>query len=200
MTALGTKKLILASQSVSRRRLLDSTGLEFAVKPSHVNESVIKDRYAHEGVEAVALRLARAKAGTISRRHPESLVIGADQILEKCGQFYDKPASVEALADYIMALQGEEHSLVSATVVLKGGEERWRHISINTMRARTLTYDQAQTYAQRHPEACQAVGGYQLERGGLALLDACEGDYFSILGLPLMALLLFLRQEGIDVI
>lgn len=191
--------LLLASASAVRRRLLQGAGLDFAVEAAQVDEAEIKERLRNEGrsVEYTALALARAKARAVSRDRPQMLVIGADQMLEQDGRWFDKPADRAEARRHLEAFSGKSHRLVTATSVQQAGAEAWRRVDIATLHVRELSVTFIDGYLDAVGDAAlTSVGAYQLEFVGIQLFERIEGDYFTILGLPLLPLLGFLRQAG----
>lgn len=191
--------LILASASRSRAALLRGAGLDFAVQVAAIDESEIKAAMRAEAAPAssVAEALAELKAARVSRRFPEALVIGADQMLECGGRWYDKPQDRAEASDHLKTLRANTHELVTSACVLRAGVPLW-HI---TDRARLTMWDFPDDFIARYLEgigeqALESVGAYQLEGRGAQLFSRVEGDYFTILGLPLLPLLAFLREHG----
>jgi septum formation protein len=192
--------LVLASASAVRRTLLESAGVPVIVDASDVDESAIKRRLVAQGMptQAAAVELASAKAKAVSVRHPGKLVIGADQILEHAGRWFDKPVDRAAAALQLATLAGGAHSLVSAAVVVEDGAEIWRTAQSVTLHMRPLSQPYIESYLDRVGNVAQtSVGGYQLEGLGAQLFTRVDGDYFTVLGLPLLPLLAYLRQRGI---
>jgi septum formation protein len=192
--------LVLASASAIRRTLLKNAGVPVVVDPADVDESAIKQRLVAQRVptQAAAVELASAKAKAVSVRHPGRLVIGADQILEHAGKWFDKPADRAAAALQLATLAGCAHSLVSAAVIVEDGAEIWRTAQSVTLHMRPLSRPYIESYLDRVGNAAQtSVGGYQLEGLGAQLFTRVDGDYFTVLGLPLLPLLAYLRQRGI---
>jgi septum formation protein len=147
-------------------------------------------------VEAVATMLADAKATAAD--YGDDWVIGADQILECRGTWFDKPPSMEAAVDHLIALAGRTHRLVSAVCVARGGVVRWRHVEAPRLTVRELDRADIEAYLARcGPEVLESVGAYRLEGLGARLFERIEGDYFTILGLPLLPLLAYMREAGI---
>lgn len=144
------------------------------------------------------MTLAEAKA--TADDHGTALVIGADQLLECDGRWFDKPASMDEAADHLRALSGRTHRLVSAVCVATGGTVTWRHVEVPLMTMRRLDDDFITAYLDRAgPSILESVGAYRLEGIGARLFAHIDGDYFTILGLPLLPLLAFLRQaEAVD--
>ncbi len=191
--------VILASGSSSRRRLLTNAGLQFDVEAAHVDEDEIKLALKAEGASAAqtAETLAELKAQRVSRRYPGVLVIGADQMLECNGVWFDKPEDLDHAAAHLVALREKDHSLLSAVCVVRDGVRLWHHNEVATLTMRNLSDDFIKDYlAQVGEDALTSVGAYQLEGRGIQLFARIKGDYFSILGLPLLPLLDFLRGHG----
>lgn len=201
MTTRGSaRRLILASQSRSRQRMLAAAGLTFEAIPSHVDEPALRRQLEAGGVapapEAIARALAAAKALEVSRLNPQALVIGGDQVLALGKRIFEKPASVAAARSQLMELRGLMHDLVSAVVIAEAGRLTWEHAETATLTMRLFSPAFLDAYlAAVGEEVCQSVGAYQLEGRGAQLFEAIEGDYFTILGLPLMALLGELRAR-----
>ena len=192
-----TPQVVLASKSPARAQLLRATGLAFACEPASVDEAEIKLAMQGEPVEAVAQTLAEMKAQHISRQFPDALVIGADQILECDGARYDKPADLTQARKQLAALRGRPHDLVSVAMVVRGGARLWHHVDRVRLEMRPFSDEFLDAYlASIGEDALASVGGYQLEGRGAQLFSRVQGDYFTILGLPLLPLLGFLREQG----
>ncbi len=192
--------LILASQSSARRSLLTNAGLTYEAMASRVNEAALKQDFLDAGRSAgdIAIALAQAKALAISLSHPRALVIGADQTLELDGRLFDKPETETAAAAQLRALNGRTHLLHTAVAVARSDGIVWTHLATPRLTLRKFS----EAALDRYVAACGAqilgcIGGYQLEGLGVQLFDAIEGDYFAILGLPLLPLLAFLRTAGL---
>ncbi len=191
-------RLVLASGSAVRARLLRDAGLDFEIVPSSVDEDAIKRVERHLDTENLALALARAKAGEISDLRSGDLVIGADQILDCEGARFDKPKDRGEAASHLRRLGGRPHRLFTACTVFYGGFEVWRHTSAPRLTMRTFDAAFIESYLARAGDGVlTSVGAYQLEGLGAHLFDSIEGDYFTILGLPLLSLLAFLRTQGL---
>lgn len=192
-------RLILASSSASRARLLREAGVRFEVVPAHVDEAAFKEAARAEGLGAldVAMALAELKAGRISARFPEALVIGADQMLVADGRWYDKPRDLAEARAQLLSLSGAREELPTAVVVAKEGGVIWRHLARPRIRLRSLTPGLIEAYLAAEPEEAvlSAVGAIRIEGPGIQLISAIEGDFFAILGLPLLPLLAFLRDH-----
>ncbi len=189
----------MASKSAARARLLEGAGLTFAHQPAGIDEATIKNALGGQGADAerVATALAEAKAVAVSASAPEALVIGADQILECGGTLFDKPASADEAARQLRSLSGRTHRLVSALCVARDGAVAWRHAAEACLTMRRLSDGFIADYLSRAgPAALGAVGSYHLEGLGVNLFSRIDGDYFTILGLPVLPLLEFLRGEG----
>ncbi len=191
-------RLILASQSASRRTVLENAGLRFTVRPAYVDEEEIKRSAQAEnsaGHEA-ALLLADMKAYRVSRREPDALVIGADQILVCDGKWFGKPVDLAMAAEHLRRLRGKTHELATAVVVHHGGTRIWQHVDRPCLTMRDFSEELAGRYLELESKRLlTSVGAYRLEGPGMQLFEKIEGDFFSILGLPLLPLLGFLRQH-----
>jgi septum formation protein len=190
--------VVLASGSVTRQRLLEAAGIAFAIDVPAIDEAEVKHSLKAAGAApaAIAETLAELKAQRISRRHPGALVLGADQVLDCEGTIYDKPADLVAARRQLLALRGRRHELISAVVVLRDGARLWHHIG----RAGLVMRDFSDAFLDDYLAAAGAtvlssVGAYRLEGPGAQLFQRIEGDYFTILGLPLLPLLDFLREH-----
>lgn len=191
--------LVLASKSVTRRAVLDGAGAPYAAVGSGVDEDAAKTRLLAEGAtpRQVAEALAEAKALAVSVGRPE-LVIGADQTLEFQGKLYDKAETVADARARLRTLRGRPHQLHSAVVVAEGGAVIWRETQSATLTMRDFSDAFLEDYLAAEGEAALgSVGCYRLEGLGVQLFQKIEGDYFTILGLPLMGLLELLRRRGI---
>jgi septum formation protein len=192
--------LVLASSSATRIGLLRAAGLAFETTSPGVDEAAIKESARADGLHPTecALLLAELKARRISERLPAALVIGADQLLV-CGErWFDKPADRAAAREQLRALAGQRHTLVTAVVCLRGGVRVWQHVAIPRLAMRALGETAIEAYLDAAGEAVtQSVGAYQVEGLGIRLFSAIEGEHAAILGLPLLALLGFLRQHGV---
>lgn len=191
--------IVLASGSESRRRLLASAGVEaIAVRPN-VDEDAMKAGLRAEGlpVRDQAMRLAELKSAKVSRRQP-GLVIGGDQMLSLGDEAFDKPKDLSGARDHLRKLSGKAHTLETAIVVCENGRPVWRHLARPRLTMRPLSAEFIEQYVDQVGEPLlSTVGAYQLEGLGAQLFNKIEGDYFSILGLPLLPLLDYLRIRGI---
>lgn len=191
--------IILASGSASRRALLAGAGVQAeAVKPL-IDEDGLRDAMRRDGVSIrdQAMRLAELKALKISDQRA-GLVIGGDQMLSLGERAFDKPADLAVARAHLEALSGKAHTLETAIVVAEGGQIVWRHLARPKLTMRTLSSDFIADYIERAGEPLlSTVGAYQLEGLGSQLFTRIEGNYFSILGLPLLPLLDYLRTRGV---
>jgi septum formation protein len=192
--------VILASGSRIRLELLERAGVAVAVETAAVDESEIKTAFQAEGAstQACAQALAALKAGRISQRHPDALVIGADTMLDLDGVWFDKPADLDDARLHLQALRGKTHRLVTAAVALRGGVQLWHTVSQTRMVMRPFSDAFLDAYLQAAgPAVLSSVGAYHLEGLGAQLFERVDGDFFSVLGLPLLPLLDFLRGHGV---
>lgn len=193
-------RLILASQSLSRRALLEGAGLSFEAMPAAVDEAAIKEAARAEGHTAAdtAILLADAKAARIARRHPEATVIGADQLLVCEGEWFDKPADLAAARDHLHRLRNRAHELVTAVVVWRNGKRAWHHLATPRLAMRDFSEAFLDEYLAREGGfVTQSVGAYRLEGMGIQLMRDIRGEHTAILGLPLLPLLAYLRDAGV---
>lgn len=192
--------LLLASGSATRAALLAAAGVEFEIAVPHVDEAAVKAALLAEGrtPRDIADALAETKALKVSRRHPGALVLGADQVLVADGVLHDKPGDMAAARAQLLALRGRTHSLFSAACLCEGGAPVWRHVSEARLTMRRFSDAFLDTYLGQEGESLlHAVGGYRLEGRGAQLFDRVEGDHFTVLGLPLLETLAFLRIRGV---
>ncbi|MBL8774084.1 MAG: Maf family protein [Phenylobacterium sp.] len=190
--------IVLASQSAARRALLHGAGVPHDAVVAGVDEDAVKATLlaAGQGPREVADALAEAKALRVSQARP-GWVIGADQTLDLDGRLYDKAPDLAAARSRLVELRGKTHRLHSAVVVAKAGRPIWREIATSSLTMRDFSDAFLEDYLAREGEAALgSVGCYRLEGPGAQLFAAIEGDYFGILGLPLLGLLDFLRREG----
>jgi septum formation protein len=191
--------IVLASASPYRQKMLRDAGIVFRVAKPAVDERAVESAVTDMGVtpEELALILAEAKALDISERSPDALVIGADQTLSLQDRVFHKPADMEAARRHLLSLSGKTHHLNSAVVLARNGQAIRRHTEIARMTMRKLDPAFIGRHLSRVGEkALTSVGAYQVEGEGIQLFDRIEGDYFAIVGLPLLPLLAFLREEG----
>lgn len=193
-------RLILASASTARRAVLEGAGLRFEALAAAVDEAAIKEAAQAEGIPPAdaAMILAEAKAERIARRHPDAMVIGCDQLLV-CGDcWFDKPADLAAARGHLLALRGRTHELVTAVVCHRHGQRIWQHVARPRLTMRSFSDAFLDTYlAIEATQVTQSVGAYRMEGPGAQLFSRVEGEHSAILGLPLLALLDFLRQHRV---
>lgn len=191
-------ELILASKSPFRSALLKNAGIEFSTASAEIDERAVEAPLYETGAtpEDVAEVLAEAKALDVSERNPGAVVIGCDQTLSLGDEIFHKPADMEAARRQLLKFSGKTHQLNSAVVLVKDGETLWRHVSIARMTMRDLDPGFVGRYLGRVGDAAlSSVGAYQVEGPGIQLFDRIDGDYFTIVGLPLLPLLAELRKE-----
>ncbi len=192
----GKDPLILASQSRARQALLASAGIVFEAMPAEIDEREIQRASGLVTPGAIASLLAGQKALWVSTRHPGRMVAGADQTLALAQRLFSKPAGRAQAAEQLRALAGNSHELHSAVAVARDGKLVFETVSIARMTMRRLTPAEIEAYLDEAGEAVtSSVGAYQLEGLGIHLFERIDGDHFTILGLPLLPLLAFLRGE-----
>ena len=198
-----TRSLILGSGSAVRAMLLSQAGVEFEVVTSEVDEDAIKDEFSKSeqlgdtefATDKLALKLAEAKALAVAAKRPDALVIGADQILSCEGRRFDKPKSLDEARTNLKFFRGKPHILHGGIAIAQGDAIIWGHSDRATLTMRGFTDAFLEEYLARlGDEVLKSVGCYQMEGPGVQLFERIEGDYFTILGLPLLALLAELRR------
>jgi septum formation protein len=192
--------VILASASPIRRALLEQAGVTVTTDAAAIDEATVKSAFRADAAsaDACAEALAELKAKRVSSRHPAALVIGADQMLDFEGAWFDKPADLAAARAQLQALRGRTHRLISAVVVVRDGQRLWHTIAVARLTMRLFSEEFLEEYLHlADPAILSAVGAYQLEGRGVQLFEQVEGDYFTVLGLPLLPLLAFLRGQGV---
>ena len=194
---LAGAPLILASRSNVRRALLEGAGVPVEVQPADVDERALEAQAPLQAPVAVAALLAREKALAIARRHAGRLVLGADQILSLEGRRFTKPADRSSAYAQLRTLSGRTHELYSAIAFAEDATVLFEHVAVARLTMRTLSDRFLQSYLDAVGEAAtMSVGAYQLEGLGIQLFERLDGDYFTVLGLPLMTALDFLRRRG----
>ncbi|WP_026615289.1 Maf-like protein [Ensifer aridi] len=194
-----TSSLVLASASPFRRALLTNAGLVFEARAARVDERALERPLEQSGASPVdvALALAEAKGKDVARHFESALVIGSDQTMSLGARVYHKPRDMAEAAEHLLSLSGKTHSLNSAVVLVRDDEIVWRHVSTAHMTVRPLNRAFIERHLQKVGEkALASVGAYQLEGEGIQLFERIEGDYFTILGLPMLPLLSKLRELG----
>jgi septum formation protein len=192
----GQLPLILASQSRARQMLLANAGIDFEAAPAEIDERAVQQDSGLTLPGDIAALLAREKAHMVSTRKPGRFVVGADQTLALGAKLFSKPAGRIQAAQQLGALAGSTHKLHSAVAVAREGEILFEAVAVADMTMRRLSESQIEAYLNEAGEAVtSSVGSYQLEGLGIHLFERIEGDHFTILGLPLLQLLAFLRSE-----
>jgi septum formation protein len=194
---LADKPLVLASKSAPRRALLEAAGIPVEVRPADIDERAVEQAAAANGASEVAALLARAKARAVANVMPGRLVLGADQTLVLGERRFDKPTDPAAARAQLRTLAGKAHELHSAMAFVRDGEVLHETVQVARMTMRALSENFLDAYLETAGDAVTAsVGAYQLERYGVHLFERVEADHFTILGLPLLPALDFLRREG----
>ena len=190
-------ELVLASTSPIRGTLLANAGVAYAAEAPNVDEALVKAGFEGTG-EALARRLAEAKALAVSQRRPGALVIGSDSLVSVEGRRFDKPAGRESAAEHLRFFSGKTMVLTSAVALAREGRTVWTHASQARLQLRTLSERFIADYLDADwPEVSYCVGVFRLEGPGVQLFERIEGDHFTILGLPLLPLLGELRNRGV---
>ena len=194
---LDPAPLILGSRSAARCAMLTAAGIPVETHPADIDEREIERRAGQVNASEAALLLAREKARAAGANFFKRFVVGADQTLALGERRFSKPASRDAAHEQLRALSGRTHELHSAVAVARDGRVVFSHVDTARLTMRTLSERFIDSYLDAvGPDASSSVGGYQLERLGVHLFERIEGDYFTILGMPLTQLLAFLRREG----
>ena len=191
--------IVLASQSAVRRRLLEAAGVAFEAVTAPVDERAIRAELlaARQSPASIAQHLATEKASAVSRRRPAAWVLGADQVLEFEGRLVSKSPSLDEAAVWLRRLRGRSHRLISGVALVRDKTTVWQHSDTATLTMRAFSDEFLDYYLARAGEAILgSVGCYHLEGLGVQLFDRIEGDYFTILGLPLLPVLAALRAQG----
>lgn len=192
--------VVLASGSAARAKMLRDAGVTVRTQPVALDEEAVRQSCQAEGMDvaAAAVTLAWMKAERASRKYPGDLVIGADQMLDLDGEWLEKPATAAGLRAQLLKLRGRRHELISAVVAVRDGERLWHTVERARLTVRPFSDAFLEWYLDAAGEAVlSAVGGYHLESIGAQLFSRVEGDYFTVLGLPLLPLLGFLREHGV---
>jgi septum formation protein len=191
--------ILLASKSEIRAQLLRQAGLTLDIRPARIDEEMIRHSLQSDGATPrdLADALAEMKARKISEKEPGPMVLGADQVLALKGKVFGKPETPEEAIAQLTELSGQIHRLLSAVVVYQDGKPLWRHVGEVRLHMHALSQAEIAAYVSRHWESVRhAVGCYKLEEEGVRLFSKVEGDYFTVLGLPLIEFLSWLRTRG----
>ncbi len=190
-------RVILASTSAIRRKILDAAGITYEAMRPDADEEALKRDFLEQDLSPAELCLALARAKALSIAAPGALVIGADQIMEMDGEIFDKPRSMREAGERLLRCAGRAHRLINGIAVAKGGAVVFENTDIVTLHMRAMTRAEIETYlAEAGDDVLASVGAYQVEALGSRLFDRIDGDYFAVLGLSLFPLLRFLRGEG----
>ena len=197
-----TRRIILASASTARRDMLARAGVTFEAVPAEIDERAVQDVLTADESEIeaadIAELLAEAKAKDVSERHPNAVVIGADQVLEFEDEIMSKAPDIAAARASLKLLRGASHQLHSAVAIAIGGEVEWSMVDSASLTMRKFSDRFLAAYlADEGADVCSSVGAYRLEGRGLQLFERIEGDFFTILGMPLLPLLGQLRSRGL---
>lgn len=194
---MSGERLILASKSAARRAMLEGAGVPFAVQAADVDEDAVKATHDPADAAGLAVELARVKALAVSRHDPEALVLGADQTLSFDGGLVSKAPSLDAARARLSAMRGRTHELHSGAALARNGQILWAGVDTARMHVRDFSDAFLDAYLSAEGDSLLAVvGAYRLEGAGAQLFDAVEGDYFTVLGLPLWPVLTELRRAG----
>ena len=195
---MNSAPLVLASGSASRKSLLIAAGVSFVADPADLDEDRLMAELKPAGAEIMARTLAEQKALTVSRRHPGQIVLGGDSVIAFGGDYLSKCANLAQARALLLRLAGQTHLLVSAAALARDGALLWAHASPCRMTMRDLSAQFLEDYlATEGEDLLSSVGCYRFEGRGAQLFDRVEGDYFSVLGLPLLPVLAQLRKEGV---
>ncbi|WP_170391388.1 Maf family protein [Ruegeria arenilitoris] len=195
-----TVPIVLASGSEIRAQLLRNAGVPFSVQVARVDEDTAKRALLVEGAPPrdIADALAELKARKISDKTPGAMVLGCDQVLDFDGRLLSKPETPEEALAQLKAMRGKRHMLLSAAVIYQNGEPVWRHVGQVRLRMRASSDAYLKGYVARNWDSIRhAVGAYKLEEEGVRLFSSIDGDYFNVLGMPLLELLNFLAVRGV---
>jgi septum formation protein len=199
MTTASKIRLILASASPWRAAMLRNAGIAVETIPARIDERAVEETLegADLGADDVALVLSQAKADEVSTRNPSAVVIGSDQTLSLAGEILHKPRNKDEAIDRLLRLSGRTHQLNSGVCLVLDGEVLWSHVEITHITFRKLDAGFIGRYlAQVGDKALTSVGAYQVEGEGAQLIERIDGDFFSVIGLPLLPLLAQLRERG----
>ena len=189
--------LVLASQSASRRAMLDAAGISYEAIPAYLDERGLEASLDGSPAELIALALAEAKALAVGAERPDALVLGSDSLVAVDGRRFDKPESREQAAEHLRFFSGKEMQLFSAAALVRGDQGLWSHVSLARLHVRELGEQFIADYLSHEwPAVAGCVGVFRIEARGVQLFSAIEGDHFTVLGMPLLAVLGGLRELG----
>ena len=189
--------LVLASQSASRKAMLEAAGVAFVARPAQVDERAIEAKMNGASAREIALALAAAKALAVTAQNPGSLVLGSDSLVEVDGRRFDKPASRDEAADHLRFFSGKTMQLHSAAALARDGAVLWQHVDIAELQMRCLSEAFIADYLTHEwPAVAGCVGVFRIEARGVQLFEAIKGDQFTVLGMPLLPVLSALRELG----
>ena len=189
--------ILLASQSASRKAMLNAAGVAFEAIPAHLDERALEAQMAGSPPRDIALALAGAKALALSRLKPEALVLGSDSLVEVAGRRFDKPRDREEAAEHLRWFSGKVMQLHSAAALARGGEMVWHEAAMASLHVTTLSERFIADYlAAEWPAVAACVGVFRIEARGVQLFERIEGDHFTVLGMPLLLVLGALRDLG----
>lgn len=195
---MSGERLILASKSAARRAMLEGAGVPFSIQVADVDEDAVKATHDPGDAAGLAAELARVKALAVSRHDPDAWVLGADQTLAFAGGLVSKAPSIAAARAQLSALRGQSHHLHSGAALARNGQVVWSGVDTAAMRMRVFSDAFLEAYLASEGEAVLgSVGSYRLEGMGSQLFEAVDGDYFTVLGLPLWPVLAELRRAGV---
>lgn len=192
--------LILASKSKARQTMLKNASVEFTAQPADIDEEAIKARLIEEGASTgnIALSLAREKAISISKKNPDAYIIGSDQLLTLDDTLYSKAKDEAEAIERLLDFQGKEHFLTASVCVVKNGEDLWQKTDAAALKMKSMTRQVIEKYSKiAGDDLTDCVGCYALEGAGIRLFESIRGDFFTILGMPLLPLLTYLDREGL---
>jgi len=189
--------IILASQSASRRAMLEQAGVVFEAIPAHLDERALEASLAGSPPARIALTLAEAKALAVSAEYPDALVLGSDSLVEVDGRRFGKPRDREQAEEHLRFFSGREMHLHSAAALARNGRIVWAHTAMASLQVIDLSNNFIETYlAAEWPAVAGCVGVFRIEARGVQLFESIAGDHFTVLGMPLLAVLGALREMG----
>ncbi len=187
--------LILASASAARQKLLHQAGVVFKAVPADLDEAAVKEELKNTEAKVLALTLAQRKAASVAAHYPQAAILAADQLLEMDGIIFNKPKDRAAARTQLQSLRSKTHKLINGVSLYMNGEAIWSYTDENKLKMRDFSDALLDAYLEMAGDSvCQSVGGYKIEGMALQFFEKIEGDYFSILGLPLLPILEALRE------